>query len=213
MGRPKKIDYSQQFKNDGQILSKIVDPLKAKGMEYLGYIAYALYKIEKNKEIENYIKAHPNASDQQIQDKKEYFRYSHCNDVEINRYWEEARNIDNQMYAKKISDYIEGFDNGAKGERENLKTIFQDILSNKVGEAIEGKYKLEKENSFGRGVLQSFLGTIVWIVLTIVVGLYLRFGRNIDPPSLNSNETGVQQVVTDSNNSENDTTMTVKYNQ
>lgn len=210
MGKKVKNDYSKTFKNDGQILSKILG--KAEGMEYLGFIAYALYKIAKNDHIGKYMQAHPDATDDEIQDQKNFFRYSHCTDKEINNYLKDAKNLDDQMYGKKIEKYIEGFENGAKGEREHLKNNFEDLLSKKVGEAIDGK--LEKKSNFGRGVLQSFLGTIAWIVLVIIVCLYLKFGNIVGIQVITkSNETSVQQIRADTVNTENDTTGTVKYNQ
>ena len=166
-------------------------------MEYLGFIAYALYKIEKNNEIENYIKAHPNAKDVDIQAQKDYFRYSHCNNKEINRYWQEANRIDNEMYGKKLKDYIDGFENGAQGERAHLKDDFEGLLSKKVNEAIDGKidekYNLEKKHNYWRGVSQSLIGTVIWIVITIIAGLYLAFGNQTSNP----NKTNVKQTVTE----------------
>ena len=163
----------------------------------MGYIAYALYKIEKNTELQNYTTAHPKATDIDIQNKKNYFRYSRCNEDQIKRYWNDAKRIDNDMYGKKLKNFIAGFENGAQGERAHLKDDFEGLLSKKVNEAIDGKidekYNLEKKHNYWRGVSQSLIGTVIWIVITIIAGLYLAFGNQTSNP----NKTNVKQTVTE----------------
>ena len=50
-----------------------------------------ILEIEKNKDIGIFLKANPNATDKNIQDRKKCFRYSHCTDEEISRYWDDAK--------------------------------------------------------------------------------------------------------------------------
>lgn len=213
MAKKVQFDYSKAYKTDGQILSKLVDPLKEKGLEYLGYIGYALYKIEKNNEVETYKKSHPKATNSDIQKIKDSFRYSHCADNEINRYWDSARQISDNMYGKRLEEYIDGFENGAEGERKHLTEGFEKLLSNNVGTAIDGKYKLEKKNNFGIGVLQSFLGTIVWVALTIFVGLHNKYGNGNDSSGGNQSSVNAPQSIIDTTCTDNDTIKYVINNQ
>lgn len=211
MGKPVKQDYSKQFGNDGRILTRILE--NAEGVDYLGYIAYALYKVEKNTELDNYKTAHPTATDSDIQDQKDYFRFSHCTKKNIDRYLKEAIELDNQMYEKKLEAFIEGFENGAEGERAHLEDDLIKLMSEKIGTAIDSKYKLEKKSNYLRGVFQSFWGTLIWILLTIVVGLYVKYGKNADTTNSNYKESIELQKTTDTINTEREKKLTVDYSQ
>ena len=235
-----KIDYSKKYGNDGRILSGILK--EAQGVDYLGYIAYALYKRDKIEAIKKYKEDNPSATDEDIQQEKDSFRFSRCNKRDIKRYLKDAKDIDNEMYGKKIQDFIQGFQNGANGEREQLGKEVKELLSSKIdgfiqkfensaqydrnqikndlnkllseeiGKAINKNYQVEKKSNYFRGVTQSFLGTIIWVIVTILVGLYFKYGKQYDSPGANINKTSIQQTVKDTVDEDDGAKMTVKYN-
>lgn len=109
------------------------------------------------------------------------------------------------MYGEKIKEYIEGFDNGAKGERENL--------TKDIAKKIDDNYDQSKKNNFWWGSLQSFVGTILWVALTIFVGLYNKYGNGNESSCRNQSEVNAQQSIIDTISTGNDTTKYIINNQ
>ena len=79
--------------NTGQIYTLLVTKSEQEGYPLEGIVAYSIYKKEKIKFIEDYIKANPTATEKQIQKAKDTLRNNHSTDDKINQYRLDARKI------------------------------------------------------------------------------------------------------------------------
>ena len=89
-------------------------------------------------------------------------------------------------------------------------------LSSVTGDVIipdQGGWHGFKQIAKFLNLLQSFVGTILWVALTIFVGLYNKYGNGNESSCRNQSEVNAQQSIIDTISTGNDTTKYIINNQ